>query len=280
MKYVNHMVMLCVLLLTACNSDNFLLFPDAEIEAQNQRNIDGAISGETNAERALIFNPRNSKPWKVFRAATPITIDGLEGDWDDVPRKRLRVELDFNNNTLDSKFDCLSYAKMLWDDANLYIFVSVLDDEIKFNTLDPGGLFNNDGVELYIDGDNSKNVAASYPPPFIFPPPAYDSNDNLIRFFPSQTDAFVAYPNLASSAFDFMFASHPRGGYNLEIKVPLASLGISGNAGDLFGVEFQVNDSDNDVERETSLKWFSSSDFSFYDPSLFGTAVLFDSIAE
>lgn len=280
MKIVNLVVMLGALLLTACNSDNFLLFPDAEVEAQSQRNIDGEISSQTDVEPALISSRRNSKPWKVFRAANPIAIDGLEDDWDDVPRKGLRLELDFNDYTLDSKFDCSSYAKMLWDDANLYIFVSVLDDEIKFNTLDPGGLFNNDGVEFYIDGDNSKNVAANYPPPFIFPPPAYDNNDNLVRFFPSQSGAFVAYPNLASSAFDFMFAPNSRGGYNLEIQVPLASLGISGNAGDLFGVEFQVNDSDNDVERETSLKWFSSSDFSFYDPSLFGTAVLFDSIAE
>lgn len=280
MKIVNYVVVLCALLLAACSSDNFLVFPDAEIEAQSQRNIDGMIESLTEAEQALLFSPSNKKPWKVFRAAGPIAIDGLEDDWDNVPRKGLRVELDFNNYTLDSKFDCRSYAKMLWDDANLYIFVSVLDDEIKFNTLDPGGLFNNDGVEFYIDGDNSKNVAANYPPPFIFPPPAYDSDDNLIRFFPSQTEAFVAYPNLASSAFDFMFASNSRGGYNLEVRVPLASLGISGNAGDLFGVEFQVNDTDNDVERETSLKWFSSSDFSFYDPNLFGTAVLFNSIAE
>ncbi len=280
MRIVNHVVILCALLLAACSSDNFLLIPDAEIEAQSQRNTDGAISSQTDAEQALLISPSNKNPWKVFRAANPITIDGLEGDWDDVPRKHLRVELDFNNYTLDSKLDCRSYAKMLWDDANLYIFVSVLDDEIKFNTLDPGSLFNNDGVELYIDGDNSKNVAANYPPPFIFPPPAYDSNDNLIRFFPSQTEAFVAYPNLTPSAFEFMFASGPRGGYSLEIKVSLASLGISGNAGDLFGVEFQVNDSDNDLERETSLKWFSSSDFSFYDPSLFGTAVLFNRIAQ
>ena len=41
-----------------------------------------------------------------------------------------------------------------------------------------------------------------------------------------------------------------------------------------------MNDTDNDIERETSLKWFNASDFSFYDPSLFGTAVLFNSIAE
>lgn len=274
------MVMLCALLLTACNSDNSLLFPDAEIEVQDRADFVDVINSEHDAEQALLLRRRNSKPWKVFRTAAPITIDGLDGDWGDVPRRRLGVILDFNDYTLDSKFDCFSYAQMLWDDANLYIFVRVFDDEIKFNTLDPGSLFNNDGVELYIDGDNSKNVAAFYPPPFIFPPPAYDSNDNLIRFLPSQTEAFVAYPNLAPTAFDFKFASHWRGGYSLEIQVPLGSLGISGNAGDLFGVEFQVNDTDNDAERETSLKWFSSSDFSFYDPSLFGTAVLFNSIAE
>lgn len=125
----------------------------------------------------------NKNFWKVFCVVNLIIIDGLEGDWGDVLRKYLWVEFDFNNYMFDLKFDCRFYVKMFWDDVNLYIFVSVFDDEIKFNMFDFGSFFNNDGVELYIDGDNSKNVVVNYFLLFIFLFLVYDSNDNLICFF-------------------------------------------------------------------------------------------------
>jgi len=54
---------------------------------------------------------------------------------------------------------------------------------------------------------------------------------------------------------------------------------LSADAGSEFGFEFQVNDNDND-QRQNSLKWNSSLGRSYYDPSIFATAILVNSIAE
>ena len=54
---------------------------------------------------------------------------------------------------------------------------------------------------------------------------------------------------------------------------------LSAVAGSEFGFEFQVNDNDND-QRQNFLKWKSSLDNSYFDPSTFATAFLKDSVAE
>jgi len=54
---------------------------------------------------------------------------------------------------------------------------------------------------------------------------------------------------------------------------------LSADAGSEFGFEFQVNDNDND-QRQNSLKWNSSLGQSYYDPSIFATAILVNGIAE
>ncbi len=255
MKSITLMVVFAAMILTACNSDSSFITEDQELQVRSNHHV------------------QSKNLLKVFRAANAITIDGMEGDWDDVPKRKLRQELDVGV-PIESKWDHSGYFKILWDNENLYLFANILDQDI--NTEAPL-IFDKDGLEFYFDGDNSKNVAPGEPT--SFPPVAYDDNDDFFRFIPGFSSAISAWGIIDASNFEFEIKITSKG-YNVEIKMPFADLpALSPVAGSQFGMEIQINDND-DGQRENAYKWYSSDGGSFYNPSLFGTAVLFDSIAE
>lgn len=258
MKIISPILILIVLMFTSCSYDSSLNNQGIDLEAQNVDNI---------------ASKQKDKAFKVFRANNPIQLDGLENDWDDVPKRKLRQELDLGI-PITSKFDLSSHFKILWDDNNLYVFVSVLDEELN----DSGAeLYQKDGVEFYFDGDNSKNVDPGLP--ISFPPTAYDDNDDFFRFLPNGSSALGAWGIINTTNFEFETKITDKG-YNVEIKMPFSDLPeLSAVAGSEFGFEFQVNDNDND-QRQNSLKWKTSLGDSYFDPSIFATAVLKDSVAE
>lgn len=257
------LLILCIFsMFLACSQDQMSLNPQAE----------DAISG-SDIERSL----SKKKPTKVFRTPGAITVDGNEAEWANVPKHKMRLEV---NSTpavaISNKFDLSSYFKILWDDDYLYVFANILDDEINTNGEE---LFERDGFEIYLDGDNSKNLGVR--PPDVFPPPAYDLSDDFFRFIPGEANALSAYDIIDGSNFEFAIQTSGNG-WNLEVKMPLADLidfPAPGVAGHVFGLEFQTNDNDGD-QRNNFLKWNSGLDESFFDPSLFGEAVLFDAIPE
>lgn len=214
----------------------------------------------------------NQKIIKVFPAVKSITIDGEENDWARAPKHKMRLEVDPGTGSpIENKDDLTSYFKMLWDEDNLYVFARIQDQDI--NT-DGTELYERDGFEVYIDGDNSK-TAAIVSPPVVFPPPAYDINDDFFRFIPGEASAFSAWGLIDPSNFEFAIMSTDEG-YNVEIKMPFAELpGFPAvdKMGHEFGLEFQTNDNDYG-NRESFLKWNSGLDDSYFNPSIFGTAVL------
>lgn len=241
----------------SCNSDTVLL----------SETMDSQVTPLVSS-RSL-----NATATKVFLAPGAITIDGDEGEWHDVPKRHLKEVIDLGS-TIDNKFDLSTYCRMLWDEENLYFFARITDQDINTNA---EFIYDMDGLEIYIDGDNSKNAASG--PPVSFPPPAYDDNDDFFRFIPGESSALSAWEIIDGSNFEFALVPTDSG-YNVEVKMPFSSLpGMIAEAGHEFGLEFQVNDNDFGT-RESILKWNSSSDNSYFDPSLFGTAILFDAIAQ
>jgi len=191
----------------------------------------------------------------------------------DVPKHKLRLETELGI-PIDNKFDLYGYFKILWDDNYLYVFANILDEEINVNGAE---LYERDGLEIYLDGDNSKNVATE--PPTTFPPPAYDSNDDFIRFIHNESVPLSAWGIIDVSNFEYAIYNTDKG-YNVEAKMPFADLpGFPAVTGHIFGIEFQINDNDND-QRQNFLKWYSDVDDSWFNPSMFGTAILFKSSPE
>lgn len=252
---------LAILFLIACEKESLTeLLPEQGVDLITQ-DIVGTENLELNNSRW------GFRVYPVFKANHPIILDGLENEWANTPKRKLLKELDLGS-PIESELDLSSYFKILWDDDYLYVFVSVTDEEINLNGAED---YEKDGVEFYFDGDNSKNVAPGLPT--SFPPPAYDSNDDFFRFFPYDTNVSGVWGIIDAANFDFEILITDKG-YNVEIKMPFSDLPeLSADVGSKFGFEFQVNDNDND-QRQNFLKWSSSLDNSYFDPSTFATAIL------
>jgi len=143
------------------------------------------------------------------------------------------------------------------------------DDEINVSNPEP---WFNDGIELFFDGDNSKNDLSEYPDKWPF---AYDSNDDQLRFIFDQNPTST-YSHIDVSAFDVSYLQNKKG-YNIEASLPFDALLFTPTSGHVFGFEIAVMDNDLGV-RQNCLRWWSNEDgeITWKDPSLFGTAILFD----
>lgn len=218
---------------------------------------------------------------KVFRAEGTVSVDGDESEWANVPKRIMRKYFLTNNPytqkfPIVNKFDLSAYFKLLWDDDNFYVLLHIVDDEINVNA-DPNEPYLMDSFELFIDPDNSKNTP---PDEGIYPiwPGTYDSNDDHIRFVWNEVPVSVhGHTEIAAIEYAYLQTDY---GWNLEIKIPfVAFTDFNAEPGKIFGIDFHINDNDND-NRENMLKWWSENDYTWGYPSLFGSAYLIDQIAD
>src|SRR5207302_6681869 len=67
------------------------------------------------------------------------------------------------------------------------------------------------------------------------------------------------------------------GGYNLAVKIPWSSIGVSPFNGKSIGFDIEINDNDSgnaNKTREATSGWYSTSTQAYNNPSVFGTAIL------
>jgi hypothetical protein len=154
--------------------------------------------------------------------------------------------------------DCSATYKAMWDSDNLYLLVEVTDDSLKNNG---GDYWNNDGIEVFIDSDNSKSTA-------------YGDNDFQFHF-----DWDKAKPIMAEAkhgdiqGVEFVMVTTGNG-YRTEIKFPWSALKAKPSAGVAIGLDIQVNDDDDGGDRDSKLAWHCTEDNAWNDPSTFGNAQL------
>jgi hypothetical protein len=169
------------------------------------------------------------------------------------------------------------------DGTYLYVVVIVDDDGARYRDSD-NQLTDDDSLELFLDGDNSKTDS-------------YDAND-FHRIIPVQlagrdkqsaSSGDVAGPNSTYSPLLVDFATGPGVGPSgirrpryerdvYELRIHLGSAGI--DIDKPFGFDVQINDDDDGNERDSKWAWkLTSSDSqanadTVSNPSLMGTLVL------
>lgn len=166
-----------------------------------------------------------------------------------------------------------------------YLYVLVLVDDLGQRERDSGSdLDQDDSLELFLDGDNSKLSS-------------YDSND-FHRIMPvrlpgadkqSASSGDIAGPSSSSAPLGLDFATGPGigpGGLRIErfeqdvyeLRIDLASAGIDVDAP--FGFEVQVNDDDDGDARDSKWGWKHPAgngtdvDGTVDNPALMGTVKL------
>ena len=146
----------------------------------------------------------------------------------------------------------------MWDANYLYVGVKVLDANLK-NDSDPAKTYQDDSVEIYIDGDNSRSTT-------------YGSDDHQITL--GWHDSQIAIIGAMSGV---QFAQQDiDGGFTVEMAIPWSGIGITPpHSGSVIGFDVAYNDDDghNSGNRESQLMWRGNGD-NWLSTSGFGTLYL------
>ncbi len=162
------------------------------------------------------------------------------------------INLGGSNNT--------AYFGVLWDDNYLYIGVNVVDESLCTNGRQ--GWYD-DGVEIYIDGNYSKETNIDqYDRLFVKPVKTYWIQEAENRF------EGVIYQWIETTD-----------GYSMEFAIPWDNFNISPAAGTNIGFDVVVNNDDDNCDYAynlpSQLLWSGNSNY-YNNPSTWGTLNLSD----
>jgi hypothetical protein len=211
---------------------------------------------------------------KKLPAGTEITVDGI---LDPVYLQGNPITQNFHTNgdlAPDDFLDAFVRTHLLYDDDNLYAFFEVYDDD-PYGNDDAAVDWQRNGVELYIDSDNSKDPTGSGD---------LGPNDQHITIRHEYIDDEAAnIPTLGwkdGTTTDGVelrivdWTSLDTVGYSVEIKIPLEALFLQPVEGQEIGLEVQQNDNDGNGREHISKWWLEVGDSSWQWPSSWGTAYL------
>jgi len=209
--------------------------------------------------------------WQVPKTSVVPVIDGvMDAVWFNAGEQVCDKLDDADAAPPDDWFDLYAATRLMWDDTNLYIFITIYDD-VLLDGIQTGSDYNYDGVELYMDADNSK-----------LPGPPYDGVDDLQwRFNHGETvDQSDSGYGDAASWGDYITGTESAIedtdlGWNLEIQVPLANIQVEPAAGTVWGFDAQINDADVTLgTRDNMYRWWATNNAEWHNAELFGTVEL------
>ncbi|MBN2313124.1 MAG: CBM9 family sugar-binding protein [Sedimentisphaerales bacterium] len=167
-------------------------------------------------------------------------------------------------STPSNSADCSGTWQALWSYDYIYALVVVNDEKLN-NDSGSSSKWNDDSVEFYIDGDNSKGTTC-------------DENDHqyTCRWNNNEVEEPSAIHNGEPSIVGFEYAVTTTGtGYIYEARIPWTSImGEAPLAGQLIGIEVFINDDDDGGDRDSQIAWFGTDGNGWQDPSLWATALL------
>lgn len=199
-------------------------------------------------------------------AASSIVIDGTaEATWSSIcehPIENIPVGI----GDIDGPNDCSGYFQITWDATALYLFIQVTDDDLQNDS--GGENWNDDGIEIYIDGDHSGGMT-------------YMDNDHQFRIRWNDPNNIYHY--------DGMYGSNPTGilaaqttsetndGYNVEVQIDWSLIGVTPVGDNAIGVDVHIIEDDNGGDRDSKLTWERVVvDEAYQYPSHFGSLLLND----
>lgn len=179
-------------------------------------------------------------------------IDGVIDEvWLDIPPLVMANEI-ADAGTVDGPEDLSGSVRVMYDADGIYALYHIIDDVIVD---DSENTWEDDSVELYIDGGNEKS------------PGIYDENDRVYGFDAGQTEAEREDGVVAVSVLTGR-------GYLVEAFVPWSAVGVIPRGGMAIGFDALVNDDDDGGTRDGKIGWFATLETNWYDPSAFGTLTL------
>jgi hypothetical protein len=218
--------------------------------------VSSTANGCESTRSAITVNVSNT--YKIYKVTAPITIDGtLENVWKNgtsVPMNATKLL----SGAVTNNADLSGFGKMLWDNTYLYLMATITDDT-KQN--DSQNSYDDDQVEFYLDLNNAKAAT-------------YDSDDYQLSFGWNDGTVVGSIPTGASKTNITYSAVATTNGYIIEARIPWSTLSFTAAANKLIGIDFMINDDDNNGTRDGKLSWNSATDQAYQNASLFSTGKL------
>ncbi len=142
----------------------------------------------------------------------------------------------------------------LWDGNNLYIGVHVVDAVVEGS----GNPWDNDAVEFYIDGDNTKDGTYS----------SESFDTQLIMDAKDESNLWIKADGVEINDEESVWLA-TNDGYSVEIRLGWSQLGFAPGKGRSIGWSLGNNDSDNGVGRDYQTVWYGNGN-NWSDNSLLG----------
>ncbi|HTB99735.1 MAG TPA: sugar-binding protein [Ferruginibacter sp.] len=216
-----------------------------------------ALAGTDSASLTIVGNEilPCSGPVVVYTASPPVIDGAADALWTKAPTNLIA-------QTISGVIQTGSTWQAMYDSTNLYVLVNVKDSNLS----DIGtSIWDQDGVELYIAGNNSKAGA-------------YTINDHQYRFnwnvFPYST-ANISGTTGSTTGITYAIPTIT-GGYTLEVSIPWTTIGgIPPYNGKLIGFDIDLNDQQNNSgQREATADWNGTNSDDYENTADFGTATL------
>ncbi len=157
-----------------------------------------------------------------------------------------------------SQADLSAGFKALWDKDYLYLLVEVTDDQRQG---DSDEFWQDDGIEVFIDADNSKSSE-------------YGSGDYQFYFSWKDDWATVGEARGNGTTGVKLSGTKTDTGYRVKIRFAWSTLGVKPAPGVSIGLDVQVNDDDDGGQRDSKIAWNAVTDDAWINPQAFGTAQL------
>ncbi len=215
------------------------------------------------------------EPGLVYDAPFPVTVsvDGDLSDWPLVTWHKITHDMGWDNLAESDDDASLEFACVAGE-GNLYVALKIRDDLKCVNEDSGNGIFQDDSVEIYIDGDNSK--------PAVYEPDVCqisigrynvgrDPSNPMLNDFRGWDGqgASAVETGTKAAVVDTDY------GWAVEAAIPLAFFGIGLADGKVIGFNVHLNDDDDQGERDHWLGWSKTelagdTDTAYMDPSVFG----------
>ncbi len=215
-------------------------------------------TGNKATSSSVIINVVNA--FKIFKTATPITIDGsIDAEWTNANVLPVSASK-LLSGTVTNAADLSGTIKALWDNSYLYVLSEISDDALKN---DSQNSYDDDGVEVYVDVNNDKATS-------------YGTNDRQFTFGWNDGTTVGVLPSGSSTTGITYSAVAKTGGYIVEARIPWSTVTGNPAVGQLVGFDFMINDDDDGTGRDGKLSWNAAVDSAWTKPTFFGTAQLMD----
>jgi hypothetical protein len=179
----------------------------------------------------------------VPRALGPIALDGGTANWPGIPPEIIsakRTVVGINPGDFEASF------RLCWDDANLYVLVTIHDDTPMQNTNPPDRLWSGDALELYLGSEKTDEGG-----PLLY------SDRHIVIGAPKAGPAPIVFGNVTTQPVSQTIVVPGADGksYTVEAAIPWSALNTKPQIGQSLLFDLAVDNSDDGTMRLQQLMW-------------------------